>query len=222
MTVMNRLCSTTILALLSLITAQNALHAGGQATHGSGIVKPSEVSQQAVLFVEDTNTPRGKAYYGLTTWHTELVASTSGKAESEKAIVAQVGIPGPRMSASLILRRITDQSISGSHAIEISFKLPPTSPGGGVNNVPGILMKVSQGKPGAPLVGTIEKTKNSSFLVSLSSDDAERQHNLQLLKDREWLDVAIVYNNGRRAILSLEKGRSGDNAFSEAFATWKD
>ena len=82
-------------------------------------------------------------------------------------------------------------------------------------------MKVSQTTHGIALSGLIEKIKNSSFQISLSSRDAEMQQNLQLLRDREWIDIALVYNNGRRAILALEKGRSGERAFAEAFAAWK-
>ena len=47
------------------------------------------------------------------------------------------------------------------------------------------------------------------------------QQNLRLLRAREWIHIALVYNNGKRAILALEKGRSGDRAFAEAFDAWK-
>jgi len=60
-----------------------------------------------------------------------------------------------------------------------------------------------------------------SFRDALSAVDPEMQSNVQLLKDRDWLDVAIVYNNGQRAILSMQKGPSGGRAFAEAFAAWK-
>jgi hypothetical protein len=46
------------------------------------------------------------------------------------------------------------------------------------------------------------------------------QRNLQLLKDRPWFDVPIVYNNGGGAILKLEKGPTGARAFADAFAAW--
>ena len=46
------------------------------------------------------------------------------------------------------------------------------------------------------------------------------QRNLQLLKERSWFDIPIVYNNGRRAILAIEKGTPGDRAFEEAFKAW--
>jgi hypothetical protein len=43
------------------------------------------------------------------------------------------------------------------------------------------------------------------------------QHNVQLLKERSWFDIPIVYANGGRAILAMEKGAPGDQAFAEAF-----
>jgi len=30
----------------------------------------------------------------------------------------------------------------------------------------------------------------------------------------------VVYTDGKRAILAVEKGTPGDNAFKEAFAAW--
>jgi hypothetical protein len=43
---------------------------------------------------------------------------------------------------------------------------------------------------------------------------------MQLLKDQEWFDVPIVYTNGGRAIMAVEKGLPGDHAFADAFAAW--
>ena len=47
------------------------------------------------------------------------------------------------------------------------------------------------------------------------------QRNVQLLKDRSWFDIPIVYTNGGRAILALEKGTPGERAFADAFAAWE-
>jgi hypothetical protein len=54
----------------------------------------------------------------------------------------------------------------------------------------------------------------------LSSVESDLQRNVQLLKERAWFDIPIVYNDGRRAILAVEKGSPGETAFAEAFATW--
>ena len=49
---------------------------------------------------------------------------------------------------------------------------------------------------------------------------ADRQRNIQLLKDQAWFDIPIVYTNNGRAILAVEKGPPGDRAFADAFAAW--
>jgi len=43
------------------------------------------------------------------------------------------------------------------------------------------------------------------------------RHNVQLLKERSWFDIPIVYANGGRATLAMEKGAPGDHAFAEIF-----
>jgi hypothetical protein len=43
---------------------------------------------------------------------------------------------------------------------------------------------------------------------------------LQLLKERSWFDIPLVYANQRRAIIAIEKGAPGERAFQDAFAAW--
>jgi hypothetical protein len=71
-----------------------------------------------------------------------------------------------------------------------------------------------------PLTGLAVKVTTGFFLVGLSAVDADVQHNIQLLKDKPWLDIPIVYTNSHRAILAMEKGAPGDKAFADAFAAW--
>ena len=59
------------------------------------------------------------------------------------------------------------------------------------------------------------------FLIGLSALDADMQRNLQLLKERAWFDIPVVYGNNRRAILAVEKGTPGERAFAEAFTAWR-
>ena len=114
------------------------------------------------------------------------------------------------MTVTWSLRRNTDQALPASHTIEIMFNLPADFPGGGIANVPGILMKQSEQARGTPLAGFAVKVTNGFFLVGLSAVEADMQRNIQLLKDRPWFDIPIVYTNGGRAILAMEKGPPGD------------
>ena len=177
------------------------------------------VAQRVVLYEEDPGNPQGKQFVGSAVWRTETVSPGSGLAP-ELQIRADVAIPERNMTVTWSLRRNTDQALPASHTIEIMFNLPPDFPGGGIANVPGVLMKESEQARGVPLAGLAVKVTNGFFLIGLSAVDADVQRNLQLLKDRPWFDVPIVYNNGGRAILALEKGPSGDRAFADAFAAW--
>jgi hypothetical protein len=176
-------------------------------------------AQRVVLYEEDPGNPQGKQYIGSAVWRTETVSPGSGLAP-ELQIRADVSIPERNMTVTWSLRRNTDQALPASHTIEIMFNLPPDFPGGGISNVPGVLMKESEQARGVPLAGLAVKVTNGFFLIGLSAVDADVQRNLQLLKDRPWFDVPVVYNNGGRAILALEKGPSGDRAFADAFAAW--
>ena len=188
-------------------------------TAGSKSESGPAVAQRVVLYEEDPGNPQGKQFVGSAVWRTETVSPGSGLAP-ELQIRADVAIPERNMTATWSLRRNTDQALPASHTIEIMFNLPPDFPGGGIANVPGVLMKESEQARGVPLAGLAVKVTNGFFLIGLSAVDADVQRNLQLLKDRPWFDVPIVYNNGGRAILALEKGPPGDRAFADAFAAW--
>jgi hypothetical protein len=177
------------------------------------------VAQRVVLYEEDSSNPQGKQYIGSAVWRTETVSPGGGLAP-EVQIRADVTVPERNMTVTWTLRRNTDQALPASHTIEIMFNLPADFAGGGIANVPGVLMKESEQARGVPLAGLAVKVTNGFFLIGLSAVDADVQRNLQLLKDRPWFDVPIVYNNGGRAILALEKGPSGERAFADAFAAW--
>jgi hypothetical protein len=177
------------------------------------------VAQRVVLYQEDPNNPQGKQYVGSAVWRTDTVSPGTGLAP-ELEVRADIEIPELHMTVTWTLRRNTDQALPASHTIEIMFNLPPDFPGGGVANVPGVLMKESEQARGTPLAGLAVKVTNGFFLIGLSAVDADLQRNIQLLKQRSWFDIPIVYNNGGRAILALEKGPPGDHAFADAFAAW--
>jgi len=177
------------------------------------------VAQRVVLYEEDPNDPQGKRFVGSAIWHTETVSPGPGLAP-ELAVRADIAIPDRHMTITWSLRRNTDPALPASHTIEIMFNLPADFPGGGISNVPGILMKQAEQARGTPLAGLAVKVTTGFFLIGLSAVDADQQRNMQLLKDQEWFDIPIVYTNGGRAILAVEKGPPGDKAFADAFAAW--
>jgi hypothetical protein len=178
------------------------------------------VAQRVVLYEEEPSDPQGKRYVGSAIWRTETVSPGPGQ-PPELAVRADVEIPERGITMKFSIRRNTDNTLPASHTVEIMFNLPPDFAGGGISNVPGILMKQSEQTRGVPLAGLAVKVMTGFFLIGLSSTDADLQRNIQLLKERAWFDIPVVYGNNRRAILALEKGTPGEKAFAEAFATWK-
>jgi hypothetical protein len=178
------------------------------------------VAQRVVLYEEDPANPEGNRYVGSALWRTETVSPGPGLSP-ELAVRADVEIPDRKLAMTLSIRRNTDKALPASHTVEIMFNVPADNPFGGVGNVPGLLMKDSEQTRGAPLSGLAVKVTNNFFLIGLSSAEGDMQRNLQLLKERGWFDIPIVYGNGRRAIIAVEKGNPGERVFSEAFAAWK-
>jgi hypothetical protein len=178
------------------------------------------VAQRVVLYEEDPDDPQGKRSIGSAIWRTEMTQAAPGR-PAELMVKADIEVPDRRMTLAWAFRRNTDQSLPASHTIEIVFNMPADSPSGGVQNVPGVLMKQAEQTRGVPLSGLAVKVTPGFFLIGLSAVEADMQRNLQLLKERSWFDIPIVYNNNRRAILAVEKGTPGERAFAEAFAAWK-
>jgi hypothetical protein len=178
------------------------------------------VAQRVVLYEEDPNDPQGKRFVGSAIWRTETVSPGPGQ-PAEVAVRADVEIPERHIAMTWSLRRNSDPNLPASHTVEIMFRLPQDFPSGGVLNVPGILMKQAEQSRGTPLSGLAVKVTTGFFLIGLSSTEADRERNVQLLKERAWFDIPVVYNNNRRAILALEKGTPGERAFAEAFEAWK-
>jgi hypothetical protein len=177
------------------------------------------VAQRVVLYDEDPADPKGKQYVGTVVWRTEPIKAT-GNQKADVAVRADIEIPDRKFKMTMSFRRNTDSSLPASHTAELTFILPPDFSGGGVSNVPGILMKSNEQARGTPLAGLAVKVTDGFFLVGLSNVEADRSRNMQLLKERSWFDVPLVYVNQRRAIIAIEKGAPGERAFNDAFAAW--
>jgi hypothetical protein len=140
-------------------------------------------------------------------WRTEAVwrvAPGPGK-KPDFVVRADIEIPEQKVTVRLSLWRNDDKQLPASHIVEIVFTLPPDFPHGGISNVPGLLMKQGETTRGVPLNAVAVKVTDNFFLIGLSSVDADVQRNVQLLKERSWFDIPVVYSDGKRAIIAVEK-----------------
>jgi hypothetical protein len=191
---------------------------GGPAT-SPGAEEGTLVAQKVVLYEEDPNNPNGNQYVGSVVWRTESVPPAPGQ-PPDIAVRGDIEIPEQKISARWSLRRNDDKALPASHTVEVMFTLPADFVHGGITNVPGVYLKPSESMRGAPLAGLAVKVTNNFFLIGLSSVEAERARNIQLLKERSWFDIPVLFNDGRRGIMAIEKGTPGERAFARAFEAW--
>jgi hypothetical protein len=176
-------------------------------------------AQKVVVYEENQRNPNGTQFAGSAVWRTEWVAPAPGE-QPDVIVRAEIKIPEQKLQMRMSLRRNDDKQLPASHKVEIVFTLSPDFLHGGVSNIPGILMKEGETTRGVPLNGLAAKVATNFFLIGLSSVGADMPRNIQLLKERSWLGIPLVYIDGRRAIIAIEKGIFGERAFTEAFATW--
>jgi len=138
----------------------------------------------------------------------------------DKAIRGDIVIPERNMTATFTIRRNMDNDLPASHTASVAFTLPPDFSHGGIQEIRALMMKQSESTPGVALAGLSVKVTTGVFLVGLSASEGEVQRNIQMLKERDWFDIAILYNDNRRAIMAVEKGSQGDRVFADAFAAW--
>src|SRR6266852_1123154 len=129
------------------------------------------VAQRVVLYDEDPSDPKGKQYVGSVIWRTEQIKAANSQT-ADIAVRADIEIPDRKFKMTMSFRRNTDTSLPASHTAELTFILPPDFVGGGVGNVPGILMKSNEQARGTPLAGLAVKVTDGFFLVGLSNVDS--------------------------------------------------
>lgn len=174
------------------------------------------VAQRAILYEEAPDRQGGSAYNGQVEWRTEPVSGTPG----ETQLRADIRVPERSLQLSLVFRRNLDQTLPASHTIDIQFTLPADFPNAGIANVPGILFKPTEDAGGTALAGLSVRVMSNFFLIGLSSAPADQTSNLQAIREQPWIDLPILYENGRRAVLTIEKGTPGEQAFKAAFEAW--
>jgi hypothetical protein len=136
-------------------------------------------------------------------------------------LVAEAAIPARNLDVSITIRKNADPSLPASHLMEISFDVPDTFIGGSIGALAGVLLKNEELVPGTELTGAAARVVGNSFLFALSASPTDLTNNLDLLSNRRWIDLAIVYGTGRNAILTLEKDAEAQTLFTQVLAAWE-
>jgi hypothetical protein len=134
--------------------------------------------------------------------------------------VGKATIPARNLGVDVLIRKNSDPSLPASHLMEINFSVTDSFIGGSIAGLPGVLLKNEELVQGTPLVGASARVVADSFLFALSASQEDSVTNSSLLTSRKWIDLAIVYATGKRAIITLEKDDAAQKLFAEVFKAW--
>ena len=135
-------------------------------------------------------------------------------------MVANLDVPDRGLKVKLTIHKNTDNTLPASHLVEVVVTTTAAFPGKGVSSIPRLVLKPSEDARGQPLIGATAKVADGYFWIALSAVPADVDNNMQLLKERDWIDLPLVYDTGQRAILTFEKGTPGDRVLAQAMAAW--
>ncbi|MHA7776477.1 hypothetical protein [Roseibium sp. M-1] len=183
------------------------------ATENSGV-------QRSILYEEGEETGgAGTAAQGAVVWNIEEETNLDGKAQA--VLSASVEVPERDIKVDIRIKPNDDTSLPASHLVEIKYEFPEDFAAGDIVNVPGLVMKPTEEARGDALIGASVKVSPGFFWIALSSLPNEQQRNLALLRERGWIDIPMLYENGKRGILTLEKGTAGADAVEKAISAWQ-
>ncbi|MEN3931226.1 hypothetical protein WJT86_09170 [Microvirga sp. W0021] len=204
----------------------NNLGTGSQGTSAAQNQQPAVAVQEAILFETDPQTaqlPMSQqkiiASAGITQWRLEDRDGGDGR-PMETVAIADVSFPQTGLKLQLTLRKNTEGG-AFSHVIELTFSQPDDKTDYQVLNAAMVQLKDNKEEPrGILLSGMVLPVTNNVFVVGLSDIPADIERNQQLLQEKNWVDVNVVFPNGRRGLISIEKGPTGFQIINEAFRRW--
>jgi hypothetical protein len=136
-------------------------------------------------------------------------------------LVAKANIPARNLSVDVLIRKNSEPSLPASHLMEINFHVNDGFIGGSVAGLPGVLLKNEELVQGTPLIGASARVVGNSFLFALSASPGDAKTNSDLLMTRKWMDLAVIYATGQRAIITLEKDDAAQKLFAEVGQAWQ-
>ena len=177
------------------------------------------VAQKMFLYEERLGQTAPTAIEGTVAW-SSAEESPGGDAKPEPVVRAQVNVPSKGLTALITFRRNADKSLPASHIVELVFSLPENFEGGGIESVQRVAMKRTEQDRGDALIAVPAKITDDFHMIALNDFPEAITKNTELLRTRSWIDIPITYRNGRRALITLDKGTAGTEAFDKVMKAW--
>jgi predicted fused transcriptional regulator/phosphomethylpyrimidine kinase len=204
----------------ALLFAAALLPFGAMPAPVFGETPPAPAKERAVLYEESAENSDGSSNtVGTVVWRIERVAAAPGQ-KPDIVVYADVDIP-KKLTVRWSIQRTDDRELPSSHLIKVQFTEPAGSAHGVVINMPSVVLKADETGPEARLAGMSVKVAENFFLVGLTAADADRKRNIELLKQRPWVEVPVMFADAKRAFVLFDEGAEGKRVLAEAFDAWE-
>lgn len=154
------------------------------------------VRQRAILYEQTAKEEGDASVSGTVSWQPQ---------REGEAAHALIELPDRDAQISMLIRINNDPDLPASHLIELRFN-DPRALGGTVRAIPTIVAKPTEQARGEPLVGVDVPVTDRVHWIALSADEEQRSRNIALLREGKWFDIPILFHDGKRALLTIEKG----------------
>ncbi len=179
----------------------------------------SAIIEKMLFYETSLGLEQQAKYDGSVVWSEETEADASA---SRPYIKAEIQVPDRDLSVVVTIKLNGDNTLPVSHLIDINFELPEGFEGGEIEQINEVMFKNTEEDPGDRLAAISAKIGPAFFVVGLENDDPQIvATNLQLISQRNWIDIPISYTNGRKALITLDKGASGNAIFNKVLAAWE-
>ncbi|CAN7686865.1 hypothetical protein LJR030_003147 [Rhizobium sp. LjRoot30] len=174
-----------------------------------GIERGVHQSQRAVLYEENADGKTPVGIEGTVIWS---VQNREGLGGATPHAVATINFPGREIIAEMTVSKNLDRSMPATHIFE--FLKPADSPVLSVNR---LASKADEQDKGNIFIGVPATITPTLFMFALNDFPEAVAINSDLLKRRDWIDVALSYQSGRRAVLAINKSGEGAKALKAVF-----
>ncbi|MCV9940854.1 histidine kinase [Boseaceae bacterium BT-24-1] len=177
------------------------------------------VAQRAILYIEVPDAaPR--IVQGRVLWR--LDSDIAGPGQPVETIVrSTIEVADAGLSLDFTIRRNTDPAFPASHIIGMRFTTTGEAANDAIREVGVPQFKLEEGERGAPLSAISSALGENLFVAALSNVPVEAERNLDLLRNRTWIDLPVRFASGRRGIITFEKGGAGNRTIAEALSRWQ-
>jgi hypothetical protein len=178
----------------------------------------AEPGERAAIIIETHSAKDApRTYTGFVKWGRAAQERSSWSALI--AVTADVHFPDAGLAVALVFEKNNDAALPASHVISIIFTPAARSQIGEVAQIGAPYLRKENAASGGRLNGVAAAITDNHFMFGLATGEPE-QHNIDLLRSGDWIEVPLQLKNDLLAKLTVEKASSGQKIIAEALEGW--